>query len=278
VEKRLGNRGKMKIGITGASGNLGSAILDKINSATKHQAFPISSFSFVEKSYFDEFDVIIHCATCYGRKEEKFSEVMSANLMVPLKILDSIKENKIFINIDSPLPKNLSPYSFTKSAFKEACQFLMNQGLDAKIINIKLHNFYGGENSNQLDLIHNFTSQLLQNKELNLTNCEQKRDFISIEDVLSAMVTILENLHSFPRKFSEVEIGSGKAISLKEIILMIKEATKSSSVINLGAISLRKNEPMELCADLMQMKKLNWQPKVSIEQGIADVISKNKQN
>lgn len=264
----------MKIGITGSSGNLGSYLFSQIASIKNHLAFPISSQNFnSEKLPAQDLDVVIHAATCYGRGGEKFSEIMSGNLVFPLKILELMGDQGIFINIDTVLEDNVSAYSFSKGSFRKACQFLIEQGFKGKIINVRLHSFYGLTPSKS-DLIYNLTRQFLQNiTPIDLTKCEQKRDFIFIEDVVSGVASIVENLDSFPAGFSEVDIGSGRALPLKDIVMMIKEATKSHSEINFGAIALRRNEPMNLCADITKMQKLNWHPTVSIEEGITKIIN-----
>ncbi len=266
----------MQIGITGSSGNLGSQLLSKINSMENHEAFPIVASKFDSKeSRLENFDVIIHSATCYGRNGENFSEIISGNLVTPLKILESIKSG-IFINIDTVLQDDVSKYAFSKGCFRKACKFLVDQGSEIKIVNLKLHSFYGTQPSKS-DIIYNLTNQFLQNiAEINLTECRQKKDFIFIEDVISGITSILQNLSSIPNGFNEFEIGTGRALPMKEIVLKIKELTDSSSQINFGAIPLRRNEPMNLCADITEMKKLGWYPKISIEDGIANIIANIK--
>ncbi len=277
-EKRHGKFGKMmKIGITGASGNLGSQLLPRLNSIKNNQIFPIVASNFsVEKSALEMLDVVIHSATCYGRNNENFSEIMSGNLLVPLKILEVMKGGQTFINIDTVLQDDVSSYAFSKGCFRESCKFLIDQGFKAKIINIRLHSFYGIQSSKS-DMIYNLTKQFLQNvASIDLTVCLQKRDFVFIEDVVDGIVAVTKNLNLLPDGFSEIEIGSGRALALKDIVLMIKELTNSTSRINFGAIPLRQNEPMNLCADIAKMTELGWSPKTSIEDGIVNIIKNIK--
>lgn len=269
----------MRIGITGASGNLGREISSKISQLQDNQILPISVSNFdiqnscesLEKEI-SELDIIIHCATCYGRNGEDLSDLMLGNLTIPLKILENLNDDKIFINIDTVLEENISGYSFSKGSFLRSCKFLIDQGHKGKIINVKLHGFYGIK-PNSRDLMYNLTKQFIENKEsIDLTKCEQKRDYIFIDDVVCGINAIVENVDSFSEGFNEVEIGTSKSIPLKDIILMIKDLTNSRSKINFGAIPLRKNEPADLCADISKMKDLNWHPKTSIEEGIKKII------
>ena len=66
-----------------------------------------------------------------------------------------------------------------------------------------------------------------------------------------------------------VNVGSGISISLKEIILYLKEKLNSSSEIKFGTIPYRKNEMMNFSLDISKLenilnKKLNleWKDKI----------------
>ncbi len=263
----------MKIAVVGASGNLGSEIISKFNLIKNCEVFPVSASNFDDKSFIENnFDAIVYSATSYGRNGEKFSEMMSANLVTPLKILELTKKNQVFINIDTALEENVSDYAFSKGSFRRACQFLVEQGVKNKIINLRLQSFYGLK-PNKSDLLYSLTNQFLKNVDsIELTAGKQKKDFIFIEDVVSAIVLVFEKLNEFPNGFHELEIGSGQSMPLRDIILMIKDLTKSSSLLNFGAIPLRRSEPMNLCADITKMKKLGWNPKTSLKEGIFKII------
>jgi UDP-glucose 4-epimerase len=79
-------------------------------------------------------------------------------------------------------------------------------------------------------------------------------------------------MNLFSEIFSEVEAGTGESVSIKDVVLKIKNLTKSKTIPNFGAIPLRKNEPANLCADIKEMKKFNWIAKTSLEDGINKII------
>ena len=68
---------------------------------------------------------------------------------------------------------------------------------------------------------------------------------------------MMKNLNLFSEKFNEIEVGTGESISVKDVVLKIKNLTKSKTIPNFGAIPLRKNEPANLCADIKEMQKLS---------------------
>ena len=68
-----------------------------------------------------EIDKIIHCATNYGRRFSNPIEIIEANLILPLKLLDLGKKRDVncFINTDTILDKRISSYSLSKSQLKQ---------------------------------------------------------------------------------------------------------------------------------------------------------------
>ena len=88
----------MKIAITGTSGNLGSELLAKF----KSESLEVSALSLLnfnpDNISENQFDVLIHAGTCYGRNGEKFSDIILANLLTPLKIMELAKP-KFFMSL-----------------------------------------------------------------------------------------------------------------------------------------------------------------------------------
>ncbi|KAA0257626.1 NAD(P)-dependent oxidoreductase [Deferribacter autotrophicus] len=222
----------------------------------------------------NKIDFIVHTATLYGRKNERISEIVKANLNFPLEILElAVKFNiKYFINTDTTLPKNTNSYSLSKYQFKEWL-FLFSDKL--KVLNIKLEHFYG-EKDDKTKFVIWIIEQLTNNvKEIKLTQGEQKRDFIYIEDVKTFYSFLLQSIENFGNGFYEYEIGSGKATTIKELVLKIKELTGNTETnLNFGAIPYRKNEIMFSQADISKAKKdFGWEPKYSLEKGLKRTIN-----
>jgi nucleoside-diphosphate-sugar epimerase len=102
---------------------------------------------------------------------------------------------------------------------------------------------------------------------LKLTPGEQKRDFIYIDDVVSAYSTLIEQRTKLSIVV-DIEVGSGIAPTIREFVLSIHKLTASKTELQFGALPYRPNEPMYLKADISQMKSLGWQPKFNLELGL----------
>ncbi len=89
-----------------------------------------------------QFHIIIHAATCYGRKGEDNSLLTFTNVILPLQILEFAIKYKVphFINIDTSLPRNMNFYSLSKKYFLD-CLHMQLQNI--KITNVILEAFYG---------------------------------------------------------------------------------------------------------------------------------------
>lgn len=284
----------MKIALTGATGFLGSHLLrdfsqlghdilivkrsssklDRIQSLVgKFAVCDIDSVSDTELcEHLQGKEVIIHTATNYGRHGETPSQVFEANTVFPLQLLDAgIRAGvSLFINTDTVLDKYLNLYSFSKNQFLQWGQFFSKND-QIKFINVKLEHFYGA-----FDDASKFTqmvfSSCLSNQPLNLTKGEQKRDFIYIDDVVSAYTCLLTKGLDFSENFSEFELGSGLPVSIRSFVELVHTQSTSSSPLVFGALAYRDGEIMHSSADIEALKKLGWSPNYSLESGVKRVI------
>ena len=112
---------------------------------------------------------------------------------------------------------------------------------------------------------------LYSNEDLLLTNGDQKRDFIHIEDAANAIITILDNLEN-SSLLNTYEIGSGLSLSIKDVVKLIHNLTNSRINLLFGAIPLRLNEPIDLVADNTNLKSLGWNSKKVFNDSIDEII------
>lgn len=223
----------------------------------------------------NQIDVIVHTATSYGRKSETMAEVLDANLGFPIQILsEAIKHQvKYFVNTDTSLPKSLNWYSLSK---KQLLEWLHASSSAIRILNLQLEYFYG-PNDDPSKFVTFLLNEFRSGKEsIDFTEATQLRDFIYIDDVVQAYVLLIDKLETLP-EMSTVQIGSGRAISLKEIIIKVQHLLNAENVkLNFGSIPMRKNEIMYSCADTLFLEKIGWRAMVPFEEGILKMI-KNEQ-
>lgn len=220
-----------------------------------------------------QIDVLIHTATCYGRKNETPIEIYNANTKFPLEVLDiASKSNvKVFINTDTVLDKFLNIYSLSKNHFLEWGKFY-SANHKIKFVNLRLEHFYGFNDDD-----YKFTSFLINSckrnvKKIDLTLGEQKRDFIYISDVVEAYILIVNNILNKNVWFETYDIGSGNAISIKDFAIKVHSLLNSKSILNFGALPYRKNEIMKSKANVQRLKEMGWLCKVNLEEGLKRTI------
>ncbi|MDR2409494.1 MAG: NAD-dependent epimerase/dehydratase [Bacteroidales bacterium] len=230
----------------------------------------------LEAAFMDQhIDVVIHTACCYGRNNEPFSSIVATNISFGIKILECALYNKagVFINSDTIFDKYFSPYTLSKRQFTEWLSF---SSADIKVINMKLEHMYGPNDDNK-----KFVAWLLQQlegnvEEIKLTSGIQKRDFIYITDAVSAYLTAISSRFGLCQ-FTEFEIGTGNAVPVRVFVEEMERQYKAchpncKSILNFGAISYRKNENMNVTANISMLEKLKWSPKVNYITGIRKIL------
>lgn len=222
-------------------------------------------------------DVVIHTATSYGRNNETPWEIFDANTSFPLKLLDgaSVANVSKFINTDTILDKFLNLYSLSKNHLLDWGKFY-SMGNRIEFINMRLEHFYGpGDDDSK------FTSYVINNCESNiaplkLTLGEQSRDFIYIDDVVSAYLVVLNRDKLHNNYFSEYDVGSGKSVTIRKFVETVHEITKSDINLEFGAVPYRIGEVMKSKANIAALKELGWSCKFSLEEGLMLTIKDQK--
>lgn len=281
--------------LTGATGYLGSRLVKaslglgyKIAAITPNakdtmaQSEGLSIYHLDEISLKDifarnEIEGIIHCATCYGRAGENAVDTARVNIMFPLEILSLAVAHKVdfFINTDTILNADINEYALTKNQFRQWLSFYADK---IKTVNMRLDHFYGPFDKPNKFIAYLFREFNNQSPFIDLTSGEQTRDFIYIDDVISAYLHIMKNIRTIPNSIlNNFEVGSGTQTSIKNLVIMIKELTQNNTTkLNFGAIPYRKNEVLDYKVNISALQKLGWAPKVTLEQGIKQIIKEEK--
>ena len=241
--------------------NLKKIIIFKIENTTLDKIF---------KKY--KFDSIIHCATNYGLEKKNISEIIQPNLILPMQLLDLAKNYNIkaFLNTDTVLNKNISNYSLSKNHFSEWLKLFSD---DFYCTNIKIEHFFGPKDDDTKFVISMIKSFLNQSKDIKLTKGNQKRDFIYIDDVVLAMKKILFHALKQKKGFEVFEVGSGRNISIKNIVILLKKLCNNKTTkLEFGKIPMRKNELLHVNLNLKKLFNLGWKPKHNLEMSLKKTI------
>ena len=188
-----------------------------------------------------------------------FDGLISSNLKILLNLYDRFKGDaslRLFIQfgsseeygsegspfVETQRERPNSPYALVKQLTTNTAIMLYdNYGFPTMVV--RPGNLFGpGQNKSKF--IPYVIEQLRKGEPLNVSPCEQRRDFIHV-DVFSLDIHGL--LKHADRVVGQiVNVSSGQSISLRQIIDFYKEALHSTSEINYGALSYRENEAMDL--------------------------------
>jgi len=239
------------------------------------------------KSKIDNIDICIHLAA-YGvdSKKNDFNELVNANIIFVKEVIDFCVLNNVakLINTGSCFEygnigikranekteiKPESLYGATKAAgVIIANTYAKMRGIP--LITIRPFGIYGeGEAENRL--VPQLMKAFFTNTKLNLTGGEQIRDYLYIDDVISAIIELATN--GVPL-YQTYNICSAKEISIREFVeYMIKIAGASKELFQFGALPYRKNELMYYVGDNSLIRKYtNWLPKVTFEEGFEKIL------
>jgi nucleoside-diphosphate-sugar epimerase len=106
-----------------------------------------------------------------------------------------------------------------------------------------------------------------------LTTGRQKWDFVYIEDVVNAFLSVLK---AFPLKkhYDLINIGTGNPVSVRDIVIMIMEMMDRQSELPWGSVPHRKNEVWFNSADIKKSREiLGWEPATDIREGMQKTIA-----
>lgn len=218
-------------------------------------------------------DLIVHCATNYGRGDVDPSAMLEANLFLPLTLLELGSRHNVpcFINTDTILDKRVSNYSLSKNQFKDWLR-LYSSGMTC--INVALEHFYGPRDD-QTKFVTFVIRSLLQDVErIPLTKGEQKRDFIYVDDVVEAFYLIFSRCGEMENGFYNFEIGSGQTVTIRDFVTLVQRLVGSGrTILDFGVLPYREHEVMESSVDTSAIRAFGWHCGTSLEDGLGRTIS-----
>ena len=287
----------MKILVSGCTGFIGSNLVPKLielghevegisrkpsNSSHKIHIVNLQSNHLEKKINTKNFDAIIHLAA--DTNENDFSSMFNDNVITTLNILEFARKKNIkklvFVsghNVYSPSPVLPIKENFPVGPFTNyGCTKLLSENLvtyynykfNIDVIILRVSVIYGNRQPKK-NTVSKFINNYRNSKPIFLhkyKNGFQKVDMINVSDVCDAIIMALESR----KKFAIYNIASGKPITVLDIIKILKTNINSNSKVKVKDIG---RKAIHFYYDIKSAKKeLNFKPKNSLEEGIANLV------
>jgi nucleoside-diphosphate-sugar epimerase len=113
-------------------------------------------------------------------------------------------------------------------------------------------------------LVPSVVRSLLAGQPALCTHGDQKRDFLHVTDVGDAFAALLASRVEGP-----VNIGSGEAVALKEVVGGLARQVNGEHLVQLGAIPAPSSDPPLLVADTRRLRdEVGWTPAMDFAAGL----------
>ena len=245
---------------------------------------------------FKNIDYVIHLAALIGIPYSYNSpkSYIETNVLGTYNVLESSLKKKIkrlLVTSTSevygsakkiPIDENhvlqsQSPYAATKIAADKLTEsYCKSFDLNATIV--RPFNTYGPRQSNRA-IIPTIITQILNKNSLKIGSLTPKRDFNYVENVAETFEKILV---SSKLKGEEVNISSGKSISIRDLIYQISRLLKKDIKIKVDKSRIRpkNSEVNNLQGSSKKLDRIIKTKKISLNEGLKKTIDwfKNKEN
>ncbi len=293
----------MKILITGATGFIGSHLIDKLLK-DKHKVYtvvrPSTDTSKINKKVsiytFDgnienlktfilkeKIEGVVHLASLFlaAHKPEDISKLIQTNIQFSAEILEAASSANVkwFVNTGTfwqhYKDKEYSPvnlYAASKQAFEVLAQFY-TETTNINFVTIKLNDTFGPNDTRSK--VFALWSKISKSKELlGMSPGEQIIDISYIENVIDAYIQLISVISKDKnRKFANKSfaVQSNKRLSLKKLALLFEKVSGQKLNIEWGAREYRFREVM--LPWTKGRKVPGWKQKISLEDGIKKTLS-----
>ncbi|RXI31879.1 hypothetical protein CP962_03605 [Arcobacter ellisii] len=261
---------KMNILIVGTSSIFAKRLISALESKKNYNTFlkkhNIEDIFDKSGKYYSinsiDIDILINISTL---KKGLDSEIYYSNIIYPLRIIEKLNSNLLIINIDTTAYEyRYNSYSHSKKVFKDLLKIKK-----CKSINLRIEHIYGYYPSENITSY--LIKKMIKNQDIDLSSGEQIRNFIYIDDAVSAIIRCIENINQLNYN-STIDIASDDYISIKKLANLIKKLIASKSTLNFDRIIIDKNEFKPITFNNTILKRLEWEQKIGLVDGIKKEI------
>lgn len=252
---------------------------------------PVGPAAFFDPPADTHWVAAIHLAVRYQRPGIPPADILESNLLLPARLMNLCAARGIpaFLHGDSFFTRNgrlyppLTLYSLSKVQAltwlkTQAEVHAQTQSRPPRLFNLRIEHPYGPG-----DRPWKFIPWLLETlvgpqaqDHLALTDGSQIRDFIAVDDVARAFMTVLTEGHRLPPGadgVTELEVGTGQGTPLGQMVETLAHHLGSKTRLDFGALPHRPGEITASVADSAALASLGWQARVDLDQGLAQLAA-----
>lgn len=170
-------------------------------------------------------------------------------------------------NVDYPV----SPYAATKKAGELLC-YTFHSLYNFDIFCLRFFSVFGPRQRPDM-AISSFLKNISENKSVKLYgDGSSQRDYTYIIDIIDGICSSINKL----KDFEIINLGTSKTVSLLDLIHIIEEITGRKA--QLEYLPAQSGDALITYADISKaIALLNYKPSVDIEEGIKEIMAKNKE-
>jgi len=224
-------------------------------------------------------DVIINAA---GSVKETMDVMWETNVSGTVNLLEAsggrriitISSADVYGNVKSKLsekslPDPLSQYGFTKAVADSLCRNYIDER-NYPVTILRPFMVYGPGQPKKM-LISQAVDSALRGAVINLRTARAIRDPLYVDDFTAAVVATIGSKKTIGK---ELNLGSGKGVSVEQIAKKIIDIIGSKSEINVESGYVDYSVPLELVADISEAKAaIAFKPQKRLEEGLLQTVN-----
>jgi nucleoside-diphosphate-sugar epimerase len=172
---------------------------------------------------------------------------------------------------ESDPQKPVNVYGASKSA-GEYLSLCYGNNYNLRTFVVRFSNVYGGLNDHPDRVIPRFFIQALANSDITVYGGNQIFDFVHLSDAVDGLIKLIQKIINNEKlEYRTLHFVTGKSLSLVELSNKIIKLTNSKSIVKY--LPRREFDVDTFIGDpSVTMNALDWQPKISIDEGLESYL------
>ncbi|MFP4013348.1 MAG: NAD-dependent epimerase/dehydratase family protein [Chitinispirillaceae bacterium] len=228
-------------------------------------------------------DIIIHLAGLLSKGDDAdvHSDLVDANVVGTMHVMEAARQcgskvvfsssGLVYGNQNGPFTESMkcSPgdfYGYSKLAAEELIGlFSRRYGIPFTILRAAV--LYGPNQGGAM-FIPSLLKSLVNGEKFPMTAGEQTRDFIYIDDFISALL-----LASFSDLDGIFNVGTGTQTTMRDAAAIAEDLTGAKGLIQIGALPYRVNETWQYALSPEKLvRETGWTPGTGLREGMEKVL------